>query len=49
VLVVPAVRCVTFIRTAPQLFYGMTLWDRVKGVAGVIACFLLPARKHKAD
>jgi acyl-CoA reductase-like NAD-dependent aldehyde dehydrogenase len=30
-----------------RIFYGLSLWERAKGVAGVAACFLLPARKTK--
>lgn len=29
----------------PQIFYGLTLWDSLSGVAGVVACFLRPAKR----
>ena len=30
-----------------RLFYGLSLLERARGVAGIVACFLLPARKQK--
>jgi acyl-CoA reductase-like NAD-dependent aldehyde dehydrogenase len=31
-----------------RMFYGLSLWERAKGVAGIVACFVLPAKKPKA-
>jgi hypothetical protein len=31
-----------------QVFYGLSLWDRVKGVGGVVAAFVMPVRKAEA-
>ena len=30
-----------------RLFYGLSLWERAKGVGAIIACFVLPTRKAK--
>ena len=30
-----------------RMFYGLSLWERAKGIAGIAACFLLPAKKAK--
>ena len=38
-----------FVAGLIRMFYGLTLWDSLCGAASVAACFVLPAKKPKAE